>query len=126
MVRNASASPDGGSVAVLNPQGKLVLYSTQGRALREISSAEPLAPLRWSRDGRWLYVMHLRASAQSAAQVSRLSIATGEVRPWKLLRPADAIGVNSITGVAIADDERSYVYSYRRVLSDLHVAAGWK
>src|SRR5215469_4629237 len=124
MVRNASASPDGSSVAVLNPQGKLVLYSTQGRALLEIPSAEPLAPLRWSRDGHWLYVMHLRASAQSAAQVSRLSIATGEVRPWKLLRPADAIGVNSITGVAIADDERSYVYSYRRVLSDLHVAAG--
>jgi hypothetical protein len=126
MVRNASASPDGDSVAVLNPEGKLLLYSTRGRAPREIPTAEPLAPVRWSRDGRWLYVMHLRASVQSAAQVSRLRIAGDEVRPWKLLRPADPVGVNSITGVAIADDEESYVYSYRRVLSDLHVAEGWR
>jgi hypothetical protein len=126
MVRNASASPDSDLVAVLNPEGKLLLYSTRGREPREIPSAEPLAPVRWSRDGQWLYVMHLRASVQSAAQVSRLRIATGEVRPWKVLRPADSVGVNSITGVAIADDEESYVYSYRRVLSDLHLAEGWK
>jgi hypothetical protein len=126
MVRNASASPDGDSVAVLDPDGKLLLYSTSGRALREIPSAEPLAPVRWSGDGQWLYVMHLRASVQSAAQVSRLRIATGEVLPWKVLRPADTVGVNSITGVAIADDEESYAYSYRRVLSDLHLAEGWK
>jgi hypothetical protein len=126
MVRNASASPDGDSVAVLNPEGKLLLYSTRGHPPREIPSAEPLAPVRWSRDGQWLYVMHLRANVQSAAQVSRLRIASGEVRPWRVLRPADPVGVNSITGVAIADDEESYVYSYRRVLSDLHIAEGWK
>jgi DNA-binding winged helix-turn-helix (wHTH) protein len=126
MVRNASASPDGDTVAALSPEGKLLLYSTRGRPPREIPSAEPLAPVRWSRDGLWLYVMHLRASVQSAAQMSRLRVASGEVRPWKVLRPADSVGVNSITGVAIADDEESYVYSYRRVLSDLHVAEGWK
>jgi DNA-binding winged helix-turn-helix (wHTH) protein len=126
MVRNASASPDGDSVAVLSPEGKLLLYSTRGGVPREIQSTEQLAPIRWSKDGQWLYVMHLRGSVQSAAQVSRLRITTGEIRPWKVLRPADTIGVNSITGVAIADDEESYVYSYRRVLSDLHVAEGWK
>jgi hypothetical protein len=126
MVRNASASPDGDLVAVLYPEGKLVLFSTRGRPPREIPSAEPLAPVRWSRDGQWLYVMHLRASVQSAAQVSRLRVASGEMYPWKVLRPADPVGVNSITGVAIADDEESYVYSYRRVLSDLHIAEGWK
>ena len=50
----------------------------------------------------------------------------GEKSAWKVLRPSDPVGVNSITGVAIADDEESYVYSYRRVLSDLHLAEGWK
>jgi hypothetical protein len=70
--------------------------------------------------------MHLRASVQSAAQVSRLRVATGELRPWKMLQPSDAVGVNSITGLTIADDETSYVYSYRRVLSDLYLAEGWK
>ena len=57
---------------------------------------------------------------------SRLRIATGERLHWKTLAPQDPIGVNSITGVVIADDERSYAYSYRRVLSDLFVADGWK
>jgi len=35
------------------------------------------------------------------------------------------MGVNSVTGVSISSDERSYVYSYRRVLSELYLAEGW-
>jgi hypothetical protein len=126
MVRNASVSDDGSTVAILNPEGKLLLYATTGGPPRTIASNEPLAPIRWSKDGQWLYVIHLRSSVQSSAQASRLRIATGEIRPWKVLRPADTTGVNSITGVTIADDEKSYVYSYRRVLSDLYLAEGWK
>lgn len=124
MVRNAAPSTN--RVAVLHPDGKLFLYPTDGGPPREIPTSEPLAPIRWSNDTEWLYVMHLRASVQSAAQVSRLRIATGEIFPWKVLRPQDTVGVNSITGLAIADDDLSYVYSYRRVLSDLYLADGWK
>ena len=126
MVRNASVSTDGSTVAILNPEGKLLLYATTGGPPRTIASDEPLAPIRWSKDDQWLYVLHLRSSVQSSALVSRLRIATGEIQPWKVLRPADTNGVNSITGVAIADNQESYVYSYRRVLSDLYLAEGWK
>jgi len=126
MVRNASVSKDGSTVAILNPEGKLLLYATTGGPPRTIASDEPPAPIRWSYDDQWLYVIHLRSSVQSSALVSRLRIATGEIQPWKVLKPADTTGVNSITGVAIADDEKSYVYSYRRVLSDLYLAEGWK
>jgi DNA-binding winged helix-turn-helix (wHTH) protein len=125
-VRNASVSADGNWVAILSPEGRLLLYPVRGGPAREIPSDEPLAPIRWSKNGEWLYVMHLSASVQASAQVSRLQVATGEMRPWKVLRPADTVGVNSITGMTIADDEHSYVYSYRRVLSDLHLAEGWK
>ena len=125
MVRNAAPSPDGRSAAILNPEGKLLIYTVGNTAPHEIATREPLAPVRWSNDGEWLYVMHLRASSQSSLQVSRLRTATGEIRPWKLLTPADTIGVNSITGVSIADDDQSYVYSYRRTLSDLYLAEGW-
>ncbi len=48
------------------------------------------------------------------------------MRPWKTLAPPDPMGVNSITGIAISADEQSYVYSYRRVLSDLYIAEGLK
>jgi hypothetical protein len=126
MVRNASVSNDGSTVAILNPEGKLLLYATTGGLPRTIASDEPLAPIRWSKDDQWLYVIHLPSSVQSSALVSRLRTATGETLPWKVLRPADQTGVNSITGVTIADDEKSYVYSYRRVLSDLYLAQGWK
>ena len=126
MVRNAAVSSAGNLLAILDPEGKLLLYPLDGSPPREVTSTEPLAPIRWSNDGNWLYVMHLRASVQSSARVSRLRIATGEMRPWKVLTPADTIGVNSVTGVAIAGDEKSYVYSYRRVLSDLYLAEGWK
>jgi DNA-binding winged helix-turn-helix (wHTH) protein len=125
MVRNAAAAPDGRSVAVLKPDGKLLVYRTGGGTVREFPQ-EPLAPIRWSNDGEWLFVMHLRSSVQSSCQVSRLRIATGELLPWKTLQPADMTGVNSITGVTIADDENSYVYSYRRVLSDLYLVEGWR
>jgi len=126
MVRNASVSNDGSTVAILNPEGKLLLYATTGGPPRTIASDEPLAPIRWSKDDQWLYVIHLRSSVQSSALVSRLRTATGEILPWKVSRPADPTGVNSITGVTIADDEKSYVYSYRRVLSELALAQGWK
>src|SRR5262249_30167096 len=123
---NTAVSPDGSRVAVLTPEGVLTIYPVGGGAPRAIASEEPLAPIRWSRDGEWLYVQHLRASVQSASDVSRLRVATGERTLWKHIQPADAIGVNSITGVVIADDEESYAYSYRRVLSDLFIAEGWK
>ena len=126
MVRNASVSNDGSTVAILNPEGKLLLYATTGGPPHTIASDEPLAPIRWSKDDQWLYVLHLRSSVQSSALVSRLRTATGEILPWKVSRPADPTGVNSITGVTIADDEKSYVYSYRRVLSELALAQGWK
>jgi hypothetical protein len=126
MVRNASPSEDGRWVALLSPEGRLLLYGTNGGAPREVAAGDPLAPIRWSTDGEWLFVMHLRASVQASAQVSRLRARTGELVPWKVLMPADTTGVNSITGLTIADDEISYVYSYRRVLSELYLAEGWK
>jgi DNA-binding winged helix-turn-helix (wHTH) protein len=125
-VRNAAVSPDGILAAVLTPESVLTIYRVAGGQPIVISSEEPLAPIRWSRDGEWLFVQHLRSSVQSACDVSRLRVATGELKLWTRLRPADVIGVNSITGVVIADDEESYAYSYRRVLSDLFIAEGWK
>ena len=79
-----------------------------------------------SRDGQWLFVQHLRRQTELPALVSRLRVETGELQPWKKLSPPDPMGVNAVTGVAIADDEESYVYSYRRVLSDLYIAEGWR
>jgi len=45
---------------------------------------------------------------------------------WKTLFPADAAGVDSIGGILITPDAKSYTYSYPRTLSDLYVVEGLK
>lgn len=126
-IRNAAISPNGNSVAVLSPKNELVLYDTSGaREPRVIPADEPLAPLRWTPDAMSIVVQHLRRASDSSAQLSRVDVATGRLTPWKKLRPSDPLGVNSITGVVLAEDFQSYVYSYRRVLSELFVVEGWR
>jgi DNA-binding winged helix-turn-helix (wHTH) protein/WD40 repeat protein len=126
MVRNVAISPDGRRVAALTPEGKLALYEGPSQEPRVLPFDEPLAPLRWSPDGRWLFVQNLRRQTELPAIVTKLAPDSGRLSPWKSLMPADPMGVNSVTGVAIADDEQTYVYSYRRVLSDLYLAEGWR
>jgi WD40 repeat protein len=127
MIRNASISPDGKWVAALSPNNELVLYPTSGSGpTRVLETDEPLAPLRWTPDGKWLIGQHLRRASDSSAQLSRIELATGRRLPWIRLQPSDTVGVNSITGVALSRDGQSYVYSYRRVLSELFVSEGWR
>lgn len=58
--------------------------------------------------------------------ITRVDLATGKRTPWKQIVPADAAGVDAIGGIAITPDEKSYVYSYGRTLSDLYVVEGLK
>ena len=126
MVRNVAIAPDGKTVAALTPEGKLALFRVPSGEPTYLPSDGPLAPIRWSRDGEWLFVQHLRQQNSSTAEVSKVRVATGDMRHWRTIAAADPIGVNSITGIVISDDERSYAYSYRRVLSVLYVASGWR
>jgi hypothetical protein len=124
MVRNSAVSPSGDRVAVLTPDSRLVLFSTStGVTPVALPVTGRLAPLHWSRDGEWLFVQHLDSVLPAA--LSKLRVATGEIRAWKKITPRDPFGVNSVTGVVIAADERHYAYSCRRVLSSLFAAEGW-
>jgi hypothetical protein len=126
MVRNVAIAPDGKTVAALTPEGKLALFRVPSGQPTYLPSDGPLAPIRWSSDGEWLFVQHLRQQNSSTTEVSKVRVATGVMRHWRTIAAADPIGVNSITGIVISDDERSYAYSYRRVLSVLYVASGWR
>ncbi|MBN8733183.1 MAG: winged helix-turn-helix domain-containing protein [Acidobacteria bacterium] len=126
MIRNLAIAPDGETVAVLAPGGELMLYPLQRAAPPvHIPTPEPLAPLLWSADGSSMAVQHLSRAMDASARLSWLRVAGGGLQPWKTLRPADPVGVNSITGVVLSRDGSQYVYSYRRVLSELFAASGW-
>ncbi len=115
-------SPDGRLAFATGPDGALTLYpidagdphTVPGTSLDDI-------PIRWSADGRAVFVQ--RRSALQAA-VDRVDVATGARTPWKELVPPDPAGVQGIGPIQISGDGRSYVYSYRRKLDQLFIVTG--
>jgi Tol biopolymer transport system component len=116
------ASPDGRTFLAKAPDGGLVaaaLDGGAGQALKGIDKDD--LPIRWSSDGRSLYVARLSALP---GRVWRVDLATGSREPWLAISPADRAGVTSIQGLRLSADGRAYVYSYRRVQSDLYLVSG--
>ena len=115
-------SPDGKSVAAWGPDGKLALYPTEPGEPRPVpGAAAEDVPLRWTADGRSIYVF--RPSAPPG-KIELLDLATGRRTPWKEFRPPDPAGILQVGPVVVSPDGRSYVYSYRRLLDELYVVTG--
>jgi hypothetical protein len=81
-------------------------------------------PLRWSSDGRVLYVHEKAFRGQKPARLFRLDTRTRERTLWKTLAPPDSAGLRSIGWVLPTPDGRYYVYDYQRTLSELFLVAG--
>lgn len=123
--RNAAISPDGAHVAVLDSSGKLVIYATDGsRSTHIIQSADPLGPILWAKTNM-LYVQRQRTFNEIPAVVYRLNPENGAAQEWKRFAPKDSVGINAITRILVSGDQKSYVYSSRRVLSELVSINGW-
>ena len=125
MVRNLAVSPRGDEVAVLTPSGKIMMYSTRSHEPGSgLKIPDQFAPLKWSSDGKSLFVQDLRMASVLPSSVYRFELASAKLRPWNRIAPLDRTGVNAVTGVVIAEDEQHYAYSYRRVLSELFAVQG--
>jgi dipeptidyl aminopeptidase/acylaminoacyl peptidase len=117
-------SPDGRWAVALAADGTPTLYPTDGgepRALAGVVAGE--VPIRWSADGRALYVGR---GVGSPANIDLVDVATGTRRLWKTITPPDPAGVLQIGPFQITADGQSYVYSYRRQLDELVVVTGLK
>jgi hypothetical protein len=64
--------------------------------------------------------------AELPAKVYRVDLATGRKEFWKEFMPADPAGVNNLAPILRTPDGKSYVYSYRRELSELYLVDGLK
>jgi Tol biopolymer transport system component len=120
-----TVSPDGRFIAA-GTETESHLYPLAGGEPRPIPGLEANEfPVRWSADGRSLYV---RPSFFRVvpAKVYRVEIATGRRELWKELGPSDLAGVTSITSTAIAPDGRSYAYTYSSRLANLYLVEGLK
>ncbi len=117
-------SPDGKTVMAIGPDHKGHLYPVSGGEPREVSGmTADDAPINWDPDGHSLYVYQ---QGRVPGQIFRLNVETGQRQLWKTLMPLDPAGVNIIWPLCVTPDGKSYVYGYRRYLSDLYLADGLK
>ena len=116
-------SPDGARVWMEAPDGKPYLYPTAGGQPVPLLGVQPgERVIRWTDDGRSIFVSNLRGVPQ---RVFRVDVATGTRAFVKELMPAQASGVRR-TEVSLTPDGRSALFSYSRLLSSLYVVTGLK
>ena len=116
-----AVSPDGKWVAAISPQGELLRYPIDGGDGVPIPGAEPDdLPIQWAPDGQHVYV-YQRGSLPTP--VVKLNILASQRQIWKELQPADRSGVFTVSLIYMTRDGESYVYSFRRMLSDLYLAS---
>jgi len=115
-------SPDGHSIAAVGPDDKAYLFPVPAGdpvPIRGLQAGE--VPVAWTADGRSLYIYR---GGELPAKVYRLEITTGNRVLWKQLTPPDPAGVEFVGPVLPTPDGKSYVYGYRRLLSDLYLVEG--
>jgi hypothetical protein len=115
-------SPDGRTVAAVGPGDRGFLYPLDGGEPQPVPGMTAGdRPLRWSADGRALFLFR---DGELPAPVFRVELASGRRERWKEFMPGDPAGVALINPAFLTPDGRHYVYSFRRVLSDLYLAEG--
>ncbi len=114
-------SPTGEWIAA-EADGPPSLFPIAGGEAREIPSVEPKDDfLAWSSDGRSIFVSPDEAAPR---MVYTINLATGKRSLWKVLAPADLVGVIDIYAIVISADEQSYCYTYGRNITDLYLVEG--
>jgi serine/threonine protein kinase/WD40 repeat protein len=117
-------SPDGQRAATRGPDQKVYLYPVAGGDPKLVPGVLPgERATAWSSDGSALFVS---GGGVIPSQVFRVDVATGQRTFWKAVQPADAAGIDTISGLMMSADNKAYVYSYVRTLSDLYLVQGLK
>jgi eukaryotic-like serine/threonine-protein kinase len=118
-----AVSPDQ-KYATVAAGGKLSLVPLGGGEPKVIGSIDPdEAVIRWSGDGRYLYLRQL--DKPYSMKISRLEVSTGRKVPWKELRPPDPVGVRMVD-VALTPDGSAYAYSFQRDIVTLFLVGNLK
>ena len=117
-------SPKGDSLASTGPDGHVYLYPMSGGDPVAVKGTEPgEMPTGWSGDGKSIFVYRF---GEIPAKVFEVDLSTGQRKLWKQLVPSDSAGIDTIRGLDLSVDSKSYVYGYIRTLSDLYLVEGVK
>jgi hypothetical protein len=83
----------------------------------------PLSPTIWSADSQSLFV---RRRNELPAKIFRVDVTSGRRELWREISLSDPAGVYAVDPILITPDEKSYVYTYQRTLSEFYVVDGLK
>jgi hypothetical protein len=120
--RGSQVSPDGQWFVMADPH-KLLLASIGGGAPRTIIPLQNgEAVVRWSSDGRQLF---LQQPEGDAIKISRLDVATGHKELWQTLKVPEP-GAEFIGALALAADGKSCAFSFQHDLANLYLVRGLK
>ncbi len=117
-------SPDSRLVIASDARNQRSFYPVEGGAPQPIPHLESGDEIiGWSNDGRSLY---LAQTDEMPIRVYRFDPLTGHRELLKEVMPADLAGIFSPNNIFMTPDGKGYVYSVRRMLSDLYVVEGLK
>jgi Tol biopolymer transport system component len=116
-------TPDGGHVVVRDPGGDLSLHPLDEGAARPVPGLESTdGPLRFSSDGRYLYVS--ARINELPARVYRIDMATGRRDLVRELMPPDPGGTGNFLCASISPDGKTLVFFHSSALERLYLAEG--
>jgi len=126
-----AVTPEGVEGLRVSPDGMFLIagrqiYPIAGGGPRPIAGLDPKdGVVRWTADGRALYVRHLLDSGN--VQISRLDVATGGKTAVREITPLpEFAGMGGVGTLLLTPDANSYVYSYAVQTTDLYLAKGLK
>jgi eukaryotic-like serine/threonine-protein kinase len=119
-------SPDGHSVAVRGPDGKVGIWPMDGSSMRPIPGLDAKYHVAgWTQDGASLYVLASQRHP-GAAKIYRVNIATGNMEFWKSFGDALPAGGANVNRPQFSSDGSAYAYIYSQTLSEAYLVKGLK
>jgi eukaryotic-like serine/threonine-protein kinase len=124
-IRGAAISPDGATVAFAtsDAESHITLCPTDGGPARPIPGlAAEYNPIRWSSNGRWIYIRRRRVAE---IIVERVDVQTGRSEVVKEIQPAlEKSGITRPGVFVMTGDAKAWVMSYTQSTSDLYLVQG--
>ena len=116
-------TPDGKAIVTREPDRSIGLMPLDGGPVRPIPGAEATdQPIRWSGDGRFLFVRSNRR--EIPARIWRLDVQSGRRELWRTIEPGDPAGITTFVPSAMSEDGKTVLVVFFQNFSTLYVAEG--
>jgi hypothetical protein len=116
-----AVSPTGDRFATSGPDGAPWIFSLTGPAKPLPGCLPGDTAIRWDVGGHHLFVVR---GTEVPAPIRRVREADGSATPVRSLGLKEIDGVQHLSPLAMTADARTVVFSYYRLLSELHVVEG--